>query len=75
MALVGKNEPKGNREVLEPGTYPVRLVGIVDLGTQNQPDYKGEKKAPAHTIALTYKFVDEFMKDENGDDIEDKPRS
>ena len=59
---------------LESGSYPGRLVLVVDLGLQNQRDYQGEKKPPAREILLTYEFADEFMKDEDGEDILDKPR-
>ena len=72
--------PKGNdksftpQENLEPGTYKARLVQLIDLGLQPQRPYQGQEKKPAYEIMLTYELVDEFMKDENGEDIEDKPR-
>ncbi len=59
---------------LESGSYPGRLVLVVDLGLQNQRPYQGKEKPPAREIMLTYEFADEFMKDENGDDDTDKPR-
>lgn len=62
------------QEVLEPGTYPVRVVQVIDLGIQPQRPFKGEEKPPVHQIQLTYEFVDEFMKDEDGEEMEDKPR-
>ena len=85
MALNAKHLPKQNKKndfpeqpEMEAGTYPARLVQIIDLGLQNQrPFTKGgkvEQKPPAHEIMLTYEFVDCFMVDENGDDITDKPR-
>ncbi len=58
---------------LDAGTYPCRTVGIVDLGLQPQ-SYKGEEKAPGREVSVTYEFVDEFLKDENGDDDLTKPR-
>lgn len=61
-------------EPLEPGTYPVRLVQIVSMGLHEQRPYKGEPKPPALELYLTYELLDEFMKDEDGNDIEDKPR-
>ena len=67
----------GNRveqEVVEPGTCPARVVQIIDLGVQPQRPYKGQEKPPIHCIQLTYELVDEFMKDEDGNDVEDKPR-
>lgn len=79
MALNAKHVPSagGNYdrpEPVEPGTYPCRLVQVMVLGIQPQRPFKGEEKAPALEISLTYEMLDEFMKDENGDDIEDKPR-
>jgi hypothetical protein len=61
---------------MEVGNYPVRLVRIIDLGvTKNTPWKPGaEVKAPSHKISVTYEFVTEFMKDEDGNDILDKPR-
>lgn len=59
---------------LEPGTYPVRLVQVIDLGLQAQRPYKGKEKDPVNMIRVTYEFLDEFMKDEDGEDILDKPR-
>ena len=59
---------------MEPGTYPVRLVQVIDMGIQPQRAYKGEPKPPTHTIRLTYEFVDSFMVDDKGEDILDKPR-
>jgi len=59
---------------MEPGTYPARVVQIIDLGLQPQRPYKGEEKKPAYEIMVTYEFVDEFLKDEEGEDRLDKPR-
>jgi hypothetical protein len=67
----------GNRVAqpnIEPGVYPARLVQIIDLGIQPQREYKGAAKPPVQEIMLTYELVDEFMKDEDGNDVEDKPR-
>lgn len=61
-------------EPLEPGTYPSRLVQVIDLGVQEQRPYKGEAKDPVHMIYTTYELADEFMKDEEGNDVADKPR-
>lgn len=65
---------KGKRTPLEAGTYPARLVQVIDLGLQAQRPYQGQDKPPANMILLTYEFVDEFMKDEEGKDLTDKPR-
>lgn len=72
-----KSEGKGSKfksEILEAGVYPTRLVQIIDFGLQPQRPYQGQDKPPAHEIMLTYEFVDEFLKDEDGKELEDKPR-
>jgi len=79
MALNAKKVPKtgGNfveQPVLEPSTYPARIVQVLDLGMQAQRPYKGEAKPPAHEIMITYELLDEFMLDADGEEIEDKPR-
>ena len=80
MSLNARNIPmagggdKNRPDPLDPGTYPARLVQVLLLGVQPQRPYKGEEKPPKLEIMLTYEFLDEFMKDEDGDDLEDKPR-
>ena len=74
-----KDVPMGDNnndrpEPMEPGTYGARLVQILILGVQPQREFKGEAKPPKLEIMLTYEFNDEFMKDEDGEDILDKPR-
>ena len=59
---------------LEAGSYPARLVQIILLGIQASRPYKGEEKPPRLTMRTTYELLDEFMKDDEGNDIEDKPR-
>lgn len=59
---------------LEEGTYPARLVQVLLMGIQKERPYKGEERAPRLYVRLTYEMLDEFMKDDDGNDIEDKPR-
>ena len=59
---------------IEDGNYPARLVQVIDLGLQAQRPYLGEPKPPAHEVLFTFELVDCFMLDEEGNDIEDKPR-
>ena len=59
---------------MEPGTYPARVVMVVDLGVQGQPPFQGKDKPPVQMVSLTYEFVDEFLLDEDGEAMEDKPR-
>lgn len=70
----GNNENRTIQKNLEPGNYPARVVQILDLGLQPQRAFKGDPKPPMQEIGLTYELVDEFMKDEDGNDIVDKPR-
>lgn len=76
MGLNASNAAGGGGKIvlMEPGSYPTRLVGVVDLGLQKKPPYQGQEKPPAHMIALTYEFVDEFMLDENEQPDPAKPR-
>lgn len=79
MPLNLKKAPKGsggggNTPHLEEGTYPARLVQIVDLGLQNQRPWQGQEKPPAYEMSITYELLDEFMLDEDGNELEDKPR-
>ena len=78
--LNAKKAPKGNgnkgpqQEAIDAGTYPCRVVQILDLGMQEQRPYKGQEKPPVSEIMMTYEFLDEFCVDEEGEEIEDKPR-
>lgn len=78
MALVAPKGTKSTKFVeqknIAPGVYPARLVQLIDFGLQAQKPYKGQDKPPVNEIGLTYELVDEFMLDENGKAIEDKPR-
>jgi len=78
MALNARNMPRqqsGHRqEPMEAGTYPCRVVQVIDIGVQEQRPYKGTTKPPAPHVILTYEFLDEFCLDEEGEVQEDKPR-
>ena len=73
-ASKSKNHPVSNIKPMEAGTYPARLVMVVDLGLQPQRPYQGKEKQPAYEILTTYEFLDEFLPDENGKDDTSKPR-
>lgn len=68
-----KGKPR-EYELIDPGTYPTRLVAVVDLGLQAQRPFQGQDKPPAREISLTYEFTDVFMKDEDGKEDVTKPR-
>ncbi len=75
MTLKASEVPTGGKkqEPLDPGSYPSRLVMVIDLGLQPQT-YNGETKDPKNEIMTTYELSDEFMKDDEGNEIKDKPR-
>lgn len=77
MAIKAK-ATSGNKgvaqEPVEAGTYSARVVQVIDLGLQPQPAWQGKEKPPAYEIMMTYELLDEFMKDENGDEDESRPR-
>lgn len=80
LGLNAKKVAKGNtgggqrQEPIEAGTYPCRVVQVLDLGMQAQRPYQGQEKPPAHEIMVTYEFLDEFCLDKDGNEDEDKPR-
>lgn len=70
----GNGGSKFNAPELEPGAYPARLVGIVFLGVQKQRPFQGQAKPPIDEVRYTYELSHEFMQDDEGNDMEDKPR-
>lgn len=73
--------PKGNSQenrveqpIIEADVYPGRLVQIIDFGLQAQKPFQGQEKKPVQEIMLTYELSDCFMVDEEGNELEDKPR-
>ncbi len=67
------NSNKKGAEPLAAATYPARVVQVIDLGLQKQ-EYQGEVKAAQRMVAVGYEFLDEFLKDEDGQELKDKPR-
>tara|TARA_R110000751_G_scaffold124294_1_gene225427 strand:- start:6095 stop:6772 length:678 start_codon:yes stop_codon:yes gene_type:complete len=78
MALNATTAPVGAGKQfpnMEAGTYPTRIVIVADLGLQAQRPFPGsDQKEPRREVLLTYEFTDEFQKDDDGEDIADKPR-
>jgi hypothetical protein len=70
----GNNKNRVEQPQIESDVYPSYLVQLIDLGLQPQKAYQGKEKAPVQEIMLTYELSDCFMVDENGDELEDKPR-
>lgn len=78
MALNANNSKNGANgpsvPPLAPGTYPARVVQIIDMGLQPQRPYKGQEKEPAYSVRIVYELVDEFLLDEEGNEDKEKPR-
>lgn len=78
MGLNAKNAAGGGggatAPVLEPGAYPARVCIVASLGVQKQQPFQGQEKEPMDELFVTYELSDEFMTDEGGNDIKDKPR-
>lgn len=70
----GGGKERIDQAPIDPGTYPGRLVQLIDLGLQPQKAFQGVAKAPMQEIILTYELADVFMKDADDNDVEDKPR-
>lgn len=77
MSFNAKSIPGGGDRkrapAVAPGAYPARVVSLVLMGKQVQ-SFQGEEKAPALRLRMTYELLDEFLKDDAGKDMEDKPR-
>ena len=70
-----KNVAAGPKQPhMEAGTYPCRLVQIVDLGIQDQRAFDGQAKPPCQTLRCVWEFTDEFCVDDKGNEQLDKPR-
>lgn len=66
---------------LEVSNYPCRVAQVIDLGRQYKSVWDGATrkyvKDPSNIVnmlMLTYEFTTEFMKNEAGEELEDKPR-
>lgn len=77
--------PAANRvkqEELPVDNYPCRVAQVIDMGRHHKEVWNDATKkfevaydkAPVHLLRLTYEFTTEFMKDEAGNELEDKPR-
>lgn len=89
MALIApKSAPKRQttnrvkQAELPVDNYPCRVAQVVDMGRHHKEVWNDATKkyevsydkAPVHLLRLTYEFTTEFMKDEAGNELEDKPR-
>src|SRR6478735_3744667 len=84
-SVTSPKKPQGKRveqvELAE-DNFPCRVAQVIDLGRHKRETYDtvnrkyvvDDSKAPANMVMLTYEFTTEFMKDEDGNDLEDKPR-
>ena len=68
------NDSKMDAPLLPAGAYPARVVSVIYLGVQTQRPYMGEAKSPVDEVRITYELSDEFMADEDGNPLTEKPR-
>ena len=77
MSFNANDLPRGGNgkqtEPLDAGSYPARVVGVAIVGEHIQI-YKGEEKPPKKLMYMFYELLDEFLKDEEGNELLDKPR-
>lgn len=69
------------QEELEVSNYPCRVAQVIDMGRQYKSVWDDANrrftKDPSkivNMLMLTYEFTTEFLKDEAGNELEDKPR-
>ena len=55
------------------GTYPARLLSVVFMGLQKQQPRNGQPREDQDEVQITYELLDEFLKDENGNEDKDTP--
>ena len=73
-STVATSGSKKDYPVLEVGNYMSRLVQVIDMGLQPQRPYQGQEKKPVQEVMLTYELGTEFLIDDDGEDMLDKPR-
>lgn len=61
------------QRLLEVGSYPGRVVGIIDLGVQERRAFEGKAKPPCQMAFIQYELSHEFLEDEEGNPDETKP--
>ena len=59
---------------MEAGSYPARVLSVVELGKQSQLPWQGQERPPAKQVLVTYELLDEYLADENGENNLEKPR-
>lgn len=60
---------------VEDGTYPARVVQVIDFGTQKQTDYKtGEETDPKPRVMITWEFPTSRIELEKDGVVTEKPR-
>lgn len=75
VAPLTSNSNRVAQEALDAGSYPARVSRVISLGLQPTIDFATKEAGkPAHMVSVTYELVDAFMVDENGNELEDKPR-
>ena len=72
--LTLEKKATNNIHPLDAGSYPGRLLSVIDLGRQAQRPWQGQERPPVNKALFTYELSDEFLLDESGEELLDKPR-
>lgn len=68
MSLIAKAGNGTTFEAIEQGSHFATCVGVIDLGTQTQKNFKGDGTTEKEKILLMFDVADEFYTDENGNE-------
>ncbi len=75
IAEVKKNTGKKDFGRVEDGTYPARIVSVVDLGSQMQTDYKtGDETGYKEKVMITWEFPTERIEITKDGETRSMPR-
>ena len=55
------------RPLPEEGSHPARVIGVIDLGVQERPPYKGKEKPPVRQVFVNFELVTSEFEDEEGE--------
>lgn len=73
--MTGMYAPSKEIELIEVGSHMARVIGVVDLGVHLKKKFRDDEEDTfVRFIELTYELCHCFMKDDDGNDLEDKPR-
>ena len=77
LEIAHMNAARPMADRIEEGTYPARLISIIDLGNQPQTDWQsGDATDPKNRVLFTWELPTETLEHNNEDtgEMEHKPR-